>query len=300
MQRHASLQALSREHHQALVLARRLRALAAPDAATSDHPGVSIERVQDDWKAEVAPHFAVEERELLPLCHGGAPDLVAHAESIRADHAAIRGMFTGLSPTSSASAIVALADRLDAHVRFEERVWFPALEAALDPDTLATLAWRLEREPQVPITGFHPDEGEPEGAWIASLACGHSQHIRHRPPFQHAGWVTTPEGRASWLGVPLPCRFCRMPRLPPAAACYKETRDFDERTVPPGLLASHTLRPLTWGQIVVLEGKVDYVIEGDPPLAFVLRPGVEGHVAPESPHHIRLQPGARFKVRFLR
>jgi tellurite methyltransferase len=300
MQRHDSLQGLSREHHQALVLARRLRALTSANAAAPGGPDVSIDQLREDWKGGVAPHFAVEERELLPLCHGGNPDLAAHAESIRADHAAIRGMFAGLSSTSSASDFAALADRLDAHVRFEERVWFPALEAALDPNTLATLAWRLEREPRAPITGFRPDEDEPAGAWIASLACGHSQHVRHRPPFQNAQWVTTPEGRASKLGAPLPCLLCRMPRLPPAATCYKETRDFDERTVPAGLLASHTLRPLTWGQIVVLEGKLDYVIEGEPALAFVLRPGVEGNVAPESPHHVRLQPGARFKVRFLR
>jgi hypothetical protein len=27
---------------------------------------------------------------------------------------------------------------------------------------------------------------------------------------------------------------------------------------------------------------------------------VDGNVAPESPHHVRPQPGAYFKVRFLR
>jgi tellurite resistance-related uncharacterized protein len=85
---------------------------------------------------------------------------------------------------------------------------------------------------------------------------------------------------------------------------YKETGEFDEQTVPAGLLASHTLRPSTWGQIVVLQGKLDYVIEEQPTpaavLAFVLRPGVDGTVAPQQPHHVRLQPGARFKVRFLR
>lgn len=300
MQRHASLQSLSREHQQALVLVRRVRALASSEASTRDEPGGSIARVHDDWKADVAPHFAVEERELLPLCHGRDAELVAHAERIRADHAAIRDMFAALSPTSSVSDLAALADRLDAHVRFEERVWFPALEAALDPDTLATLAWRLEREPLVPITGFRPDETEAPGAWIASLACGHGQHVRHRPPFQNAPWVTTPEGRASKLGAKLPCQLCRMPRLPPAAVCYKETREFDQRTVPASLLASHSLRPGTWGQIVVMAGKLDYVIEDDPALAFVLRPGVAGTVAPERPHHVRLQAGARFNVRFLR
>lgn len=300
MQRHAGLQGLSREHHQALVLARRLRTIAASGGAALAEAGLSIARLRDDWLAEIAPHFAVEERELLPLSHGRDAELAAQAESVRVDHAALREMFARLSPTTSASEITALADRLEAHVRFEERVWFPALERALDPDTLAALVWRLEPEPHVPITGFRPDDTEPAGAWIASLACGHSQHVRHRPPFQNAPWVTTQEGRASKLGARLPCLLCRMPRLPPTAVCYKETGEFDERSVPAGLLASHTLRPGTWGEIVVLEGKLDYVIEDEPPLAFVLRPGVAGNVAPERPHHVRLQSGARFKVRFLR
>ena len=154
--------------------------------------------------------------------------------------------------------------------------------------------------PSVAIVGLEPDETEGAGAWIARLACGHGQHVRHRPPFTVAEWVTTAEGRASRVGTALPCRLCLMPRLPDGVEVYKETAVFDESTVPAGLLASHSLRAGTWGRIVVLEGKVDYVIEDDPPLAFVLRPGVDGTVAPESPHHVRLQPGARFKVCFLR
>jgi tellurite resistance-related uncharacterized protein len=248
----------------------------------------------------VAPHFAIEERELLPLCHGAGAELGAHAEIVRADHAALRSLFEGLADTATSSDAAVLAKRLESHVRFEEQVWFPALEAALDEATLMALQWRLDPQPRVPITGYSPDEDEAAGSWIATLACGHGQHIRHRPPFLDAEWVTTPEGRASKIGTRLPCVLCRMPRLPPTARCYKETPVFDEHSVPRGLLASHSLRAGTWGQIVVLQGKVDYVIEDEPGLAFVLRPGVEGAVAPERPHHVVLQAGARFKIRFLR
>jgi tellurite methyltransferase len=199
-----------------------------------------------------------------------------------------------------AEAAAALAGRLEAHVRFEEQVWFPALEAALDESVLAALSWRLDPEPRPPIVDWRPDPTEAPGSWIADLACGHTQHVRHKPPFQSADWVMTPEGRASKVGARLPCVLCRMPRLPPRALCEKETPVFDEHDVPAGLLASHRLRAGTWGQIVVLAGKVDYVIEDDPPVAFVLRPGTDGAVAPERPHHVRLQPDARFKVRFFR
>jgi tellurite methyltransferase len=301
MQRHAGLQGLSRDHHHALVLARRLRSAVDPAAGAADDQAAFLAEVHAAWDADVVPHFAVEERELLPLCHGAGPDLEAHAETIRGDHAALRSLLADLLVTASfAGVAAAMAARLEAHVRFEERVWFPALEAALDDDVLAALTWRLEPQPRVPITGFRRDETEPAEAWVATLACGHSQHVRHRPPFQNAEWVTTEQGRTSQLGTRLPCVLCRMPRLPPRAAVYKETPVFDQQSVPGGLLASHTLRAGTWGQIVVIAGKLDYVIEDVPARAFVLAPGVDGAVAPESPHHVRLQIGARFKVRFLR
>jgi hypothetical protein len=55
------------------------------------------------------------------------------------------------------------------------------------------------------ITGFHQDD---EGHWVARLACGHHQHVRHDPPWQMRPWVTTPEGRDATLGRTLACRKC--------------------------------------------------------------------------------------------
>lgn len=55
------------------------------------------------------------------------------------------------------------------------------------------------------ITGFHTDEA---GDWVAELACGHNQHVRHRPPFQSRLWVTSEAGRRSRLGVELDCKKC--------------------------------------------------------------------------------------------
>ena len=55
------------------------------------------------------------------------------------------------------------------------------------------------------IVEFRQDDG---GTWIADLECGHSQHIRHQPPFKLAPWVLEDEGRASRIGQPLECRLC--------------------------------------------------------------------------------------------
>ena len=62
---------------------------------------------------------------------------------------------------------------------------------------------------QTRIAGFHVDE---EGQWVAELECGHTQHMRHDPPWQVRPWVLSPEGRATMLGTDIDCRTC--PRDP--------------------------------------------------------------------------------------
>lgn len=58
------------------------------------------------------------------------------------------------------------------------------------------------------IVGYHRDE---EGYWVADLECGHTQHVRHDPPWQVRTWVTTDEGRRSRLGTTLDCVKCATP-----------------------------------------------------------------------------------------
>ena len=114
------------------------------------------------------------------------------------------------------------------------------------------------------------------------------------------GWVVTEEGRRGRIGASLPCRFCRMPRLPDGASEYKRTSTFAATTTPEGLRMSHTTRAGVWGEIVVLEGRVLYVIENEEDASFVLRAGLVGAIAPEVPHHVVPYDDASFYVRFLR
>ncbi|REL35036.1 DUF3565 domain-containing protein [Thalassotalea euphylliae] len=58
---------------------------------------------------------------------------------------------------------------------------------------------------QQPIVGYHQDE---DLHWVARLACGHNQHVRHQPPWTVREWVTTEQGRASKLGFSLFCVKC--------------------------------------------------------------------------------------------
>ena len=55
------------------------------------------------------------------------------------------------------------------------------------------------------IIGFHLDE---ENHWVAELACGHGQHVRHDPPWQNRPWVMSEAGRKEKLGVKLDCKKC--------------------------------------------------------------------------------------------
>ena len=55
------------------------------------------------------------------------------------------------------------------------------------------------------IVGFHQDL---ENDWVAELACGHFQHVRHNPPWMSRPWVVTAKGRATMLGSQLQCKKC--------------------------------------------------------------------------------------------
>ena len=55
------------------------------------------------------------------------------------------------------------------------------------------------------IIGFHLDD---EQHYIAELACGHNQHVRHTPPWQNRVWVLTEDGRKEKLGMMLECKLC--------------------------------------------------------------------------------------------
>ncbi len=55
------------------------------------------------------------------------------------------------------------------------------------------------------IAGFQQDDA---GDWVAQLACGHRQHVRHNPPWQMRPWVTNGAERAARVGAPIDCPLC--------------------------------------------------------------------------------------------
>ena len=128
MKRDPRLHGLTSDHHHALRLAWDVR------HGTRD-PQMAA-RVVEVFTAELAPHFDAEERLLLPglVARGGH----ALADRTLAEHAVLRGLVARV--VREPSCLAEFAQRLTAHVRFEEGELFPACERLLTAEELAAVA----------------------------------------------------------------------------------------------------------------------------------------------------------------
>ena len=137
MKRHPDLQSLSRDHHQALLVAHRLKHVDDKDA-------IAVRSAFLEFWRHGQLHFRVEEGVLLPgfASAGGAED--PGVARVLREHAEIRLRALQLQgETASVQAQRALGELLAAHVRFEEGELFPAIEATLSPEQLSGMASAL-------------------------------------------------------------------------------------------------------------------------------------------------------------
>lgn len=110
MKRHPALEPFSRDHNDGLILARMLE---------EDRPG-AMEEFRQAWSEELEDHFAEEEKLLGPCCTKDEMDqLMAEHESIR------RAAFCETPDPKLVGRL------LHDHIRWEERVLFPALESRM-------------------------------------------------------------------------------------------------------------------------------------------------------------------------
>jgi len=146
-----------------------------------------------------------------------------------------------------------------------------------------------------PITGFRQDA---ESHWVAELACGHRQHTRHDPPFQERPWVLTPEGREGRHGTLLDCVRCDRRELPDGYTAARRTADFDETSIPAGLLRHHTTRRGVWALIHVRRGRLEYCVDAPFHTREILEPASPGVVLPEVAHCVAPSGEVAFFVEF--
>ena len=128
MKRSAELAPLSREHHEALVLARR-----ACEPQRAD-PATVREQVLQRWVEQFEPHFAREEQVLLPALQ--AAGAVTQARAAAGDHERLRALVDALRD-GGPDGLPAWGEAMRAHVQWEERYLFPLAERLLDLPRIA-------------------------------------------------------------------------------------------------------------------------------------------------------------------
>lgn len=123
MKRHPALEPFSRDHNDGLILARDLRKGVAG----------AVARIQAAWAEELRDHFAEEERLLIPLATDEA------ATRLRIEHKDIETRVSDLPEGAEELGAV-----LERHIRWEERVLFPEIEAMASPAQLAEVLRETE------------------------------------------------------------------------------------------------------------------------------------------------------------
>jgi hemerythrin-like domain-containing protein len=135
MKRHDALAALSRDHHQGLVVAQRL--VRATEATAAE----AREAFLQFWDHDGHQHFGIEEDVLLPaVAHRIAPRDEAVVR-VLTDHVDLRRRASDLAAdiAPAPSALHDLGGRLRDHIRHEERVLFGMIEQALSERELTDL-----------------------------------------------------------------------------------------------------------------------------------------------------------------
>ncbi len=136
IRRSVSLQPLSREHHDGLMLCLKIR----QGLKAAIDPLRILKYLVWFAQEHLEPHFLAEEKYLLPLLSPDDP-LVARTLS---EHAQLRSYF--FSETLSADELARFANLLDDHIRFEERVLFQALQERVAEDLLLAAMQRHEEQ----------------------------------------------------------------------------------------------------------------------------------------------------------
>lgn len=138
------------------MLAQRIERL--PPSADDENVAQLYSTVIAFWSAGLLNHFTAETDCLLARLLRHIPDHDERAVRLRRDHLDIEALVANMRDSAEAAtrrnALADFAERLRAHVRWEEETLFPATESLLDQNELdalgSDLAARLpERPPSI-------------------------------------------------------------------------------------------------------------------------------------------------------
>ena len=146
------------------------------------------------------------------------------------------------------------------------------------------------------IARFSQDDA---GEWVAHLSCLHRQHVRHNPPFRLAPWVVDDAERAARIGAAIDCPLCDRAELPVDLTIVRTTAVWDEASTPPALRRAHRIAAGVWGRLCVLEGRIRFRADTDPPLDVVVEAGATQAIPPSTDHDIEAEGHVRYFLEFL-
>jgi len=149
LKRDKNLIVFSQEHHHTLVFCTRLK---KADALTEEK--IIKDFIKDFWENNLSEHFSLEEKLFLQSL-STQNELVNKFQN---DHNEIRELISYCLQTTPTDLpkLKELADSIIAHIRFEERLFFPYLEKELSPEILDQIGRELEHQPIV-CTTFKPE-----------------------------------------------------------------------------------------------------------------------------------------------
>lgn len=130
LKRSEYLKAISRDHHQSLLLCWKIRV-----GFTRNVPIENIKRYIDwFWQSQLADHFDIEEKYIFPLL-GSEHELVKKALS---EHRRLKRLF--MQDTDIWRSLNLIEEELDSHIRFEERILFNEVQRIATAAQLSSIA----------------------------------------------------------------------------------------------------------------------------------------------------------------
>ncbi len=128
LKRSKELRSFSVDHHHGLLLSWKIR--------TGFKKGIEVKRMANyvEWfyQNHLMPHFKLEEQYMFPVLGDADPDIVKALD----DHRELTAL---IENRNQPEALHQLADALEAHIRFEERVLFGRIQQAATPDQLTRI-----------------------------------------------------------------------------------------------------------------------------------------------------------------
>lgn len=150
MKRHESIVVFSRDHHFGLLFCWKIR--------QGLKKNVAPERIQPYinyfWESHLRQHFEEEEKFLFSAAKGALTQQAIH------EHKEIEAVVAKahIRTAITAEELSAIADMVDSHIRFEERVLFPQIEKTLTEAELEQINEQLKVHHQLPDKEDYHDE----------------------------------------------------------------------------------------------------------------------------------------------